>query len=62
LADRAFLFMERNPTGNLMLVAGGDIGAATISMEDSDPVNLPGPFFMRYYYSRTSSLGHRCAR
>jgi len=53
----AFLFMEPTATGNLVLVAGGDIGAATISMEDSDPVNLPGPFFTRYFYSWTSSLG-----
>ncbi|WP_127078968.1 filamentous haemagglutinin family protein [Rhodomicrobium lacus] len=56
-SENAFLFMEPVADGNLVLVAGGDIGAVTISMEDSDPVNLPGPFFTRYFYSWAGSSG-----
>ncbi|WP_272840427.1 filamentous haemagglutinin family protein [Rhodoplanes sp. TEM] len=39
-----YLFMVPDTDGQLVITAGGGIGAATIVMDDADPAYLPGPF------------------
>jgi len=43
-SNRAQLIMLPSADGQLVLLAGGAIGAVTLVMDDADPAKMPGPF------------------
>jgi len=44
-SQRASILMEPAANGQLVLLAGGEIGTVSLAMLDADPVNMMGPFY-----------------